>query len=178
MTTPPGRLLRGVVFLSFFALRLCQTQCYYAANERAGSAIVPCGGTKGYSACCQIGDLCLSQNSCWNPTHNVTYLYGCSDPSYSDASCPWKCGPTFDTGKYVGLDYCYNTNLNDWACAHPPSDSDAIESIPPQECVDDSIVAFAGPSALQPILSLPTTVGGQTAWFSEVNPTSFALDPR
>ena len=177
MTTPSARLLREVVLLSLSALSLGQTQCYYAADAMAGSAFVPCGGIDSYSACCQLGDLCLSQNSCWNPSHNVTYLYGCSDPSYTDASCPWKCGPTFDTGIYVGLDYCYQTTQNEWACTHPPSNSATIESFPAQECVDDSVVAFAGPSSLQPILSLPTNVGGETVWFSEVNPTSFELEP-
>ncbi|KIV82198.1 hypothetical protein PV11_04325 [Exophiala sideris] len=161
----------------FVASAVAQNECYYAANKRAGSAIIPCG-TGTYSACCQIGDLCLSDGACWNPTHNVTYLYGCTDPNYADSTCPWKCGSDFDNAPYVGLDYCSNTTQNEWSCTHPPSNSDSIQPFPAQECLDDSIIAFAGPSSLQPILSLPTDIGGSTEWFSEVNPTSYILDPN
>ena len=70
-------------------------QCFYAANQRAGSIIVPCSSTGTFASCCQLGDLCLSDSACWNPTHNVTYLYGCTDSSYQDFTCPYKCGPTF-----------------------------------------------------------------------------------
>jgi len=91
---------RGLSLLTLLSLCLsvafAQTnQCFYAANERAGSAIVPCASGSGFVACCQIGDLCLSDSACWNPQHNVTYLYGCTDPTYSDYTCPFKCGPTF-----------------------------------------------------------------------------------
>lgn len=70
-------------------------QCFYAANQRAGSIIVPCSSNGPYASCCQLGDLCLSDSACWNPQYNVTYLYGCTDASYQDFTCPYKCGPTF-----------------------------------------------------------------------------------
>ncbi|KAK5064292.1 hypothetical protein LTR84_000125 [Exophiala bonariae] len=173
------RSLRIAVTSVLFTIgAIAQNDCYYAAGERAGSAIVPCGSGDSISSCCQIGDLCLSDSACWNPTHNVTYLYGCSDPTYSDPSCPWKCGPDYDASPYVGLVYCYNTTQVEWSCTHPPSNSDSIQENAPQQCYDDSIVAFAGPSSLQPILSLPTNVGGSTVYFTQVNPTSYSLDPN
>jgi hypothetical protein len=70
-------------------------QCFYAANKRAGSIIVPCSSAGRYASCCQLGDICLSDGACWNPKYNVTYLYGCTDSSYTDYTCPYKCGPTF-----------------------------------------------------------------------------------
>lgn len=79
---------------------------------------------------------------------------------------------------YVGLEYCSNTTTNEWACTHPPSNSDSIQANAPQLCVDDSVIAFAGPSSLQPVLSLPTNIGGSTVYFSQVNPTSYSLVPN
>ena len=70
-------------------------QCFYAANKRAGSIIVPCSNVGGYASCCQQGDICLSDCACWNPTYNVTYLYGCTYPSYTHYTCPYKCGAAF-----------------------------------------------------------------------------------
>ena len=43
----------------FISCALAQNECYYAADKRAGSAIIPCGPSGTPSACCQIGDLCL-----------------------------------------------------------------------------------------------------------------------
>lgn len=70
-------------------------QCFYAPGKRAGSIVVPCSSEGSYAACCQQGDICLSDSACWNPQYNVTYLYGCTDPNYADYACPYKCGPSF-----------------------------------------------------------------------------------
>jgi len=74
-------------------------QCFYAADKRAGSIIVPCNSGPGYASCCQLGDICLSDSACWNAKYNVTYLYGCTDSTYTDYTCPYKCGPSF--GQYA-----------------------------------------------------------------------------
>ena len=96
-------------------------------------------------------------------------------PQLKYLAMPWLTEPA--NAPYVGLDYCYNTTLNQWSCTHPPNNSESIQAFPAQQCYDDSIIAFAGPSSLQPILSLPTDVGGSTVWFSEVNPSSYVLNP-
>jgi hypothetical protein len=108
----------------------------------------------------------------------VTYLYGCTDSTYEDPTCPWKCGESFEDKPYVGLDYCVNTTTNEWSCTHPPDNSDAIQPFPAQQCYEDSIIAFAGPAVLQPILSLPEVQGSATVWFSQINPTSWTPDPN
>jgi len=74
-------------------------QCFYAADKRAGSSIVPCSSGPGYASCCQLGDICLSDSACWNAEYNVTYLYGCTDSTYTDYTCPYKCGASF--GQYA-----------------------------------------------------------------------------
>ena len=74
-------------------------QCFYAADKRAGSIIVPCSSGPGYASCCQLGDICLSDSACWNAQYNVTYLYGCTDSAYTDYTCPYKCGASF--GQYA-----------------------------------------------------------------------------
>jgi hypothetical protein len=51
--------LTVITVISLACGALAQNDCYYAAGERAGSAIVPCGSSNTISSCCQIGDLCL-----------------------------------------------------------------------------------------------------------------------
>jgi hypothetical protein len=46
----------------------------------------------GQSACCLIGDVCLSGNTCWNFDTGNLYQYGCTDITYEDETCPYKCG--------------------------------------------------------------------------------------
>ena len=46
----------------------------------------------GQSACCLLGDICLSGNTCWNFDTGNLYQYGCTDVDYTDETCPYKCG--------------------------------------------------------------------------------------
>jgi len=85
----------ALLSLGLPVVRAQANQCFYAANKEAGSVIVPCSNAPGIQSCCQQGDVCLADNACWNPTYNVTYLYGCTDPAYQNYHCPFKCGPTF-----------------------------------------------------------------------------------
>lgn len=70
-----------------------QQQCYYGpgAENRAPASLVPCTND-GQSACCLLGDVCLSGSSCWNHDTGNTYQYGCTDITYTDEVCPYKCG--------------------------------------------------------------------------------------
>lgn len=80
------------------AVAQAQQQCYFGAGaeNRGPENLVPCMAT-GASACCLRGDTCLSGNACFNyPSGNV-YQYGCTDITYSDETCPFKCG--FNTSK-------------------------------------------------------------------------------
>lgn len=83
--------------LVFFSISLltahAQQQCYYGAGaeNRGPASLVPCLNT-GQSACCLLGDVCLSGNACWNWATGNTYQYGCTDITYQDESRPYKCG--------------------------------------------------------------------------------------
>jgi hypothetical protein len=72
---------------------LAQQQCYFGpgAENRGPSNLVPCQSS-GESACCLLGDTCLSGNTCYNEATGDLYQYGCTDISYQDQSCPYKCG--------------------------------------------------------------------------------------
>ena len=75
-----------------------QQQCYFGpgAGNRGPSGLVPCASS-GQSACCLLGDTCLSGNACYNNVFGNVYQYGCTDVTYQDETCPYKCG--FNTSK-------------------------------------------------------------------------------
>ena len=65
--------------------------CYVGPGVEAADAFFPCGNDAlGHKTCCGAGDMCLSSRACFNQQHGLTYLLGCSDPLYSDPSCPDK----------------------------------------------------------------------------------------
>jgi hypothetical protein len=74
-----------------------QQQCYFGpgAVNRGPANLVPCNST-GTSTCCLLGDTCLSGNTCYNYATGDLYQYGCTDITYQDVTCPYKCG--FDPG--------------------------------------------------------------------------------
>ncbi|KAH8895643.1 hypothetical protein GQ53DRAFT_681163, partial [Thozetella sp. PMI_491] len=65
--------------------------CYYSPYLETVPAFLPCGNDAiEYHTCCQAGDMRLSSKACYNWDTGVTYLAGCSDPKYTDSSCPNK----------------------------------------------------------------------------------------
>ena len=65
--------------------------CYIKPGVEGAFGFIPCGNAAlGPKTCCHIGDWCLSSNACYNYGTGNTYLLGCSDPEYHDASCPDK----------------------------------------------------------------------------------------
>lgn len=69
--------------------------CYLGRQDKSDPAMIPCGNDYfGHVACCQANDNCLESSVCFNGEFYVTYVAGCTDPEYQDASCPAK----FDDG--------------------------------------------------------------------------------
>ncbi len=72
--------------------------CYSASGEQMDPGFLPCGNDfYGHRTCCWAGDNCLLDNACFGIHGSgdgsfLTYLAGCSDPDFADASCPNK-GP-------------------------------------------------------------------------------------
>ncbi|EXJ82156.1 hypothetical protein A1O1_08225 [Capronia coronata CBS 617.96] len=135
--------------------------CYYANGEEAPSRFIPCGNEAlGHKACCESLDMCLSSNACYNGQYGVTYLAGCTDPSYEDSRCPDK--GDFADQPWAGLVYCNGTS-NEWVACE---DSGSTVSVPePCWCPSSSrTVAFTDSSQLTNIMSLPNTPGASVTW--------------
>ncbi|KAL1837730.1 hypothetical protein VTJ49DRAFT_3446 [Mycothermus thermophilus] len=65
--------------------------CYRASDDLSADIFIPCGNSAfGHISCCQAGDKCLEHGACYNNHYRTTYLAGCTDPLYKDASCPDK----------------------------------------------------------------------------------------
>lgn len=65
--------------------------CYSGVDQKADDDMIPCGNdANGHVACCQFTDNCLESSACYNRLFGVTYIAGCSDPSYEHQSCPNK----------------------------------------------------------------------------------------
>lgn len=77
-------------------------QCYFDRGMRAPPEVVPCFPANidqgEASACCQAGDFCLTDGACFDPRTGTTYMYGCTDDTYSHSNCPAKCD--LDTGEH------------------------------------------------------------------------------
>lgn len=90
----PDRMkITALVVLAVIGWVNGQQQCYFGpgAENRGTSDLVPCESS-GQSACCLLGDTCLSGNTCYNFESGNLYQYGCTDITYQDESCPYKCG--------------------------------------------------------------------------------------
>jgi hypothetical protein len=107
MSLPMATFRRSLSLLPLFASLAFSQTCYISAGVAAASFVVPCG--TGTVACCQLGDICLGDSACYNAATGVTYLYGCSDSSYTNAVCPWKCGPDFG-GQFLAHSNCADVN--------------------------------------------------------------------
>ncbi|EME42524.1 hypothetical protein DOTSEDRAFT_26109 [Dothistroma septosporum NZE10] len=155
-----------------------QQQCYFGpgAENRGPDNLIPCMST-GSSACCLQGDTCLSGNACFNyPSGNV-YQYGCTDISYSDETCPYKCGFNTTKSPWTALEYCNDVQgaSDNWICHGPESCgcewpfSEGMLELDPRGCRamgSDALVALYAPSQLAPYISLPVTAGGSTGYYS------------
>lgn len=175
-----------------------QQECYFGpgAENRGPSNLVPCVND-GTSACCLLGDTCLAGSTCYNYLTGNLYQYGCTDITYEDPVCPYKCGwntsmmiLSSDDVKtpanldkalspWVGLEYCDEPDVSDtWTCEAPESCGCEWNAtydllvLPPQACSamgTNARLALHAPSVIVPYVSLPSTIGGSTGYYS---PTS------
>lgn len=156
-----------------------QQNCYYGpgAGFRGPSELVACNTSSTTLACCLSGDTCLSGNACYNYATGNTYQYGCTDINYEDESCPKKCGWDPAKSPWIGLSYCSDLQDldNHWTCLAPEScgceweGSYALQILPSRACGamgSEARIALYAPSTLLPYVSLPSTVGGSTGYYS------------
>lgn len=179
-------LLAGL--LSNAGQSLAQQNCYYGpgAGFRGPSELVPCNTTGSASACCLLGDTCLSGNACYNFLTGNTYQYGCTDINYEDASCPRKCGWDPAKSPWIGLSFCSDIQdmANTWTCMSPEScgcewdGSYALQILPSRACAamgSEARVAISAPSTLLAYVSLPSTAGGSTGYYSTTTDSDGAM---
>ncbi len=103
------------------ALLLSEGTCYFGAGQRADSRFIPCGNAQleGPQACCYQNDYCLSSNTCWDALTVVTYIAGCTDPSFRSDKCPQR--NNYPDQQWVALARCNGANIDLWTgCAHHP----------------------------------------------------------
>jgi len=166
------------VLLAPILLVSSQQECYFGpgATNRGPSNLVPCNGT-GTSACCLLGDTCLSGNTCYDYASGDLYQYGCTDITYKDESCPYKCGFDPTLSPWTALEYCADLPdiADTWVCHAPEScgcewnatyDLLVLQPIGCQAMGSNARVALYAPSTLAPYVSLPSTVGGSTGYYS------------
>ncbi|OTB04025.1 hypothetical protein M426DRAFT_11906 [Hypoxylon sp. CI-4A] len=144
--------------------------CYYTINGESDDDYIPCGNVATGSNwhCCVAGDICLASKACFHRRFQITYLAGCTDPSYSSANCPHK-GELGDK-QWVGLDRC-EPDTDQWAAC--TEDDDVPGSKPPGPCSCDpgySNAVLSDSPVLSNIASLPSSAGGEISWFEGKRP--------
>ncbi|KAK3323882.1 hypothetical protein B0T19DRAFT_463754 [Cercophora scortea] len=145
--------------------------CYSEANTELDQSFIPCGNVAfGHIHCCSTGDKCLGDNACWNG-QGATYLAGCTDSDYLDASCPDKVQYSHDP--WVGLIKC---NSDEWYPCHQRAEPSTIASPGPCVCKTQTALnfppAFTGPSMnLDDVAWMPHSSGGSLSWFPGHTPT-------
>ncbi|KAM0330132.1 hypothetical protein ACHAQA_004305 [Verticillium albo-atrum] len=137
--------------------------CFFAPGQESIDSMLPCGNDAfGRVSCCQQGDMCLTSNACYNQQFGVTYLAGCSDPTYDHRSCPDK--GAFDSTPWVGLTYCNGTS-EQWVACEQSGRQNALTEADDCWCPQtDRTVAFTASSVLENVAELPSTPGGEVVW--------------
>ncbi|KAI2469458.1 hypothetical protein F4781DRAFT_442645 [Annulohypoxylon bovei var. microspora] len=142
--------------------------CYYAVNTKAKTDYIPCGNVAAGVdwPCCVAGDICLGSAACYHRHFDITYLAGCTDPSYKDSTCPFK--SQFGGQQWVGLENCkYDTDL--WAGCKEIGDVPG--SRPPASCTcSPDTEVFSDRPVLANIAQLPTSLGGTISWYNGMKP--------
>lgn len=110
-------------------------------------------------------------------TAGSTYLAGCTDPEYTDDSCPWK-SDDFSDQEWVGLVRCdaIDKDANEWpwaGCSVPSSASTAPQRLGSCDC-DGKSTLFIDQQALLRHASIPETVGGSISWVEGYEVTAAA----
>ncbi|KAI0015681.1 hypothetical protein F4780DRAFT_783948 [Xylariomycetidae sp. FL0641] len=155
-------------------------ECFYGEGSISDPRFIPCGNAAvaGTQACCFQGDFCLAENVCYDNDTAVTYITGCTDPTYSSSKCPHK--PGYLTQIWVALARCDGDDIDLFSgCAHHTDDTHIDEQvvIKHEDCTCDAALAIiSNPASGQPTLnqlaSLPPTAGGTISFNPTAVPTA------
>ncbi|KAI3401517.1 hypothetical protein diail_10951 [Diaporthe ilicicola] len=143
--------------------------CYYGEGQISDPRYIPCGNAQlsGVQHCCFEGSYCLKSYACYDAPTGVTYLAGCTDPTFLDEQCAQK--PGYKGQQWVALARCSGQNISLWTgCAHH---ADEVELEKENCSCNNSNVLVEntnGQSSLGEIGSLPASAGGTISF----NPTA------
>ncbi|KAI2620382.1 hypothetical protein GGS26DRAFT_571260 [Hypomontagnella submonticulosa] len=179
------------------AIDISNGTCYYAASRQAKDDYIPCGNVAvGFDwPCCVAGDTCLGDKACFHAYREyfqiyqfvykkpaiielmrilsslvgVTYLAGCTDPTYDSPNCPDK-GKWKDQ-QWTGLVQC-GKGSDVWAsCKESPEEGDVPGENDPAKCTcSPDTQVFTDKPRLDPIALLPTSLSGTISWVSGMRP--------
>ncbi|KAI1211645.1 uncharacterized protein F4807DRAFT_458541 [Annulohypoxylon truncatum] len=160
---------------SHFDINASNGTCYYGVNIQAKDDYIPCGNVElgANWSCCVAGDICLGSSACYHRHFDITYLAGCTDPSYKDSSCPFK--GRFGSQQWVGLENCkYNNDI--WAGCKELDDVPG--SRPPSACTcSKEVEVLTDKPVLDNIGQLPTSSGGTISWYEGREPVFTMMPP-
>ncbi|KAH6635627.1 hypothetical protein B0J18DRAFT_419338 [Chaetomium sp. MPI-SDFR-AT-0129] len=144
--------------------------CWYRYRNPLNDNFIPCGNVAfGHVHCCQKSDVCLEHGACYNDGTGTTYLAGCTDLMYLDASCPNK-DSHYDQ-PWAGLIYC---EFDHWvACeeeGHPATVRRGDNCTCPSP--GSGTIAFTEGVPIPSIAVMPATSGGSLEWFPGHLPTA------
>ncbi|KAH8197833.1 hypothetical protein TruAng_007980 [Truncatella angustata] len=151
--------------------------CYSAAGKELNGEFLPCGNDAfGHQTCCGKGDNCLADNACFGVHGSgygsyLTYMAGCSDPEYKDASCPDKKG--IDDGPWIALTLCDDSG-GEWAACSQEGNPTTLQPGSFCSCTDaaSATVAFKDSTSLENVASLPQSTGASIQFFPGHIPTA------
>lgn len=106
------------------------SQCFFPnGTQYTDKKFTPCNLTAvannaGHSACCAVGDLCLTNGMCRNPSDdsnsrndNWYWREGCTDPTFQDDACPRYCMGAYGNLSINHLIFnCEEPDKRKWAC--------------------------------------------------------------
>ncbi|KAK0702264.1 hypothetical protein B0H67DRAFT_604567 [Lasiosphaeris hirsuta] len=156
--------------------------CYSAAGKELDKSFIPCGNDAfGHQTCCGAGDNCLADNACWG-IHgsgygsSLTYMAGCTDPDYRDASCPDK--KSIDQA-WIALTLCDDSD-GAWAPCSQVGNPTTLQPGSYCTCTDaaSTTVAVKDTNTLSSLASLPQRTGESILFFPGHTPTSLPVHPE
>lgn len=143
--------------------------CYYGEGQVSDPRYIACGNAQlsGVQHCCFEGSYCLSSYACYDTPTGVTYLAGCTDPTFLDEQCAQK--PGYTGQQWVAMARCSGENISKWTgCAHHPKQVTLEKENCSCNLTNVLIENTNGQSSLGEIGSLPTSAGGTISF----NPTA------
>lgn len=163
--------------------------CYHGPEALLDSRFVSCRNNENnFGSCCMLGDYCLQYGACFNLNSGMTYIAGCTDPTYAinETVCPCPTctrskplttasprqatlnSPFLTASPIQGLGYC---SQGVWkACSGPGQQVETPERTSPDSCncsSDQETAIVASSSSLGVTALLPQNTNNPIIFISQ-----------